>query len=299
MKNRLQLQICDSLAVAAVSIVFGLTADAEDEVSRDFPKYGPPRQVATLENEDITESSGLAASTRTPGVFWTHNDSGDPPRLFSFDERGRHLGECKVKGAKAVDWEAMTSFQQGEQSWLVLGDVGDNAKRRKEVQLYLLREPKPTKDSTKVDITIRFTYSRGPQDCEAVAVDPHSRLILLAAKNIFAPHIFVLPLPEQTPSERLIAKSIGRVAVPLATGMSVSHDGRRAVITTYADAFDFVRGKNETWASAFQRPARQLKMPARMQGEAICFGPDSYSLFLTSEKLPTPLWKVTPVTFTP
>ena len=37
---------------------------------------------------------------------------------------------------------------------------------------------------------------------------------------------------------------------------------------------------------------REIGMPLRIQGESICYGPDGKTLYLTSEKLPTPLWEV-------
>src|SRR5688500_5814903 len=38
-----------------------------------------PVQLAALEDRRVRESSGLAASRRSPGLIWTHNDSGDGP----------------------------------------------------------------------------------------------------------------------------------------------------------------------------------------------------------------------------
>lgn len=278
------------IIVVIAPILFTPSVTAEDQV-----RYLPGKQVAILENEDVLESSGLAASYRTPGVFWTHNDSGDGARIYSIDERGRHLGDCKIKGAKAVDWEDIASFEQGEQSWLVLCDVGDNAKRRKTVRLDFVHEPAPAAKSAKVKMTVKYRYDLGPRDCEAVAVDPHTKTILIVAKSLAPPFVFRLPLPDESPAETLVAKRIGQISVPLVTGMDISHDGRRAVLSTYGDACDFVRQPDETWQIALRRPARQLKTPQLRQGEAICFGHKSYSLYLTSERLPTPLWKLSPV----
>lgn len=47
--------------------------------------YNTGRETARLANQAIAESSGLACSRTTPGVFWTHNDSGDQARLFAFN----------------------------------------------------------------------------------------------------------------------------------------------------------------------------------------------------------------------
>src|SRR4051794_35074519 len=38
---------------------------------------------------EATELSGLVASRRRAGVLWTHNDSGDRPRLFALASDGR------------------------------------------------------------------------------------------------------------------------------------------------------------------------------------------------------------------
>ena len=35
---------------------------------------------------ELRESSGLGVSQSYPGVFWTHNDSGDGPRLYAIDD---------------------------------------------------------------------------------------------------------------------------------------------------------------------------------------------------------------------
>src|SRR5688500_17838526 len=48
-----------------------------------------PAQIATLADRAVRESSGLVASRREPGLFWTHNDSGDGPLVYAFDRAGR------------------------------------------------------------------------------------------------------------------------------------------------------------------------------------------------------------------
>ena len=91
-----------------------------------LPTYGPPRQLGVLANPRIRESSGLACSRRTPGVFWTHNDSGDRPRLYAFDTTGADLGTYELKGASALDWEDLASFTRKGRGYLLVGDIGDN-----------------------------------------------------------------------------------------------------------------------------------------------------------------------------
>lgn len=254
--------------------------------------YGRPQRIAELANQQIAESSGLAASRRMEGVFWTHNDSGDTPRVFAFDQAGKHLGTCRLRDAEAIDWEDMAAFDRGGKSWLLLADVGDNARRRASCTLYLCEEPSIA--SREVTATaIRFRYPDGPHNCEAVGVDAQQGVILLAIK-ILDPQcaIFQLKLPEQPTQDTLVAEPVGSVAVPVATGMAVSPDGRRLVILTYTDGFQFERDVDESWKQAFARTAVRIPLPIRRQGEAICFGRDGFTLYLTSEKTPTPLWEI-------
>src|SRR5215213_3894622 len=68
-------------------------------------RYGPPVNIASLKDKSVSESSGLVASRRTPGVYWTHNDSGDGPFIYAFNSRGEASGVFRVTGAQARDWE--------------------------------------------------------------------------------------------------------------------------------------------------------------------------------------------------
>ena len=282
-------RIWDRAIVGLVMITAILTCQVAK--TEDGPASNA-QQVAILANADILESSGLAASFNTPHAFWTHNDSGDRPRLFAFDETGRDLGVVTLEGISAIDWEDMASFRRDHRGWLLVADVGDNARRRKTCQLHLLPEPAFDERSVKVGTTIHFRYANGPRDCEAVGIDGSSNTVLLATKGAFQPELYALQLPP-TPTERvLVARSIATISVPFATALDVSPNGRNAIVLTYGDAYEFRRRENESWAEAFRGPPQVIKMPARRQGESICYARDGRSLLLTSEKQPTPLWKV-------
>ena len=233
--------------------------------------YAAPKELCKLANQKINESSGLAPSRRRKNVFWTHNDSG----------------------------EAMASFTLGKKSYLLLADVGDNSKRRKTCELYIIPEPalgkkpKAGKASVRVAVKITFAYPDGAHDCESVAVDPARRKIYLVTKaNTLEAKLYELPLPKKTPAKTLKAKAVAKLPVAFATAMDFSADGRRAVVLTSGNAREFTRTGKQTWAQAFADKSNTIGMPARKQGESICYGIDSETLYLTSEKLPTPLWKV-------
>ena len=95
-----------------------------------------------------------------------------------------------------------------------------------------------------------------------------------------------------SPKKPIVAKEIGKLGAPLVTAMDISPDGRRAIVLTYTNAYEYTRAAGEDWAKAFSRSPRKIRMPGRTQGESICYGPDGKTLYLTSEKLPTPLLQV-------
>jgi len=261
--------------------------------------YGPPRLVATLADKRISESSGVACSRRTKDAFWTHNDSGDAPRLYAFDKKGKPLGTFQLAAVRAKDWEDMASFTFRDKAWLLLGDVGDNARRRKTCTLYLVAEPKlPARRPTAITRleparTIVFRYEDGPHDCESVAVDPAGPTVYLVSKSAATScKAYALDLPGTRPTKTLTAKAVSSVGITYATATDLSPDGTRCAVLTYAHAYEFTRRTGEKWSAAFQREPRRIGMPLRRQGESICYGPDGQALYLTSEKTPTPLWEV-------
>lgn len=261
--------------------------------------YGPGRQLCTLANKAVNESSGMACGWVNEGVFWTNNDSGDKPRVYAFSTEGKDLGTFTLAGATARDWEDMASFRVGKTGYLLLADVGDNGRRRKSCTLYIAREPalsgadKATSHELKLEQTIVFKYEDGPHDCESVAIDPTGRTIYLVSKDAGRlTRVYELAVPKRTDGKVQVARAVATLKLRWATAMDISRDGRHAVVCTYTDAFEYTRQEGETWARAFAHEARTVKLPRRRQGESICYGRDGKTLYLTSEKVPTPLIEV-------
>ena len=261
--------------------------------------YGPGQVIATLANQEIDESSGLACSRLLDGVFWTHNDSGGSAQLYLFDRTGRDLGAYRLEGVDAFDWEDMASFQKDGKNFLLVGDCGNNGLAATIHVLHLVKEPQtdPKKrgeiESLSVVQTIYFTFEDDHRDCEALAVDTTNNCIYFATKQREGGTlVYELPWSTIEPKKAVPAKRIAALEIPPATAMDISPDGRRAVILSYGDAYEFQREEKESWQQAFARPARTIVLPERIQGESICYGRDGKTLYLTSEKVPTPLIEV-------
>jgi hypothetical protein len=273
--------------VASLSIGVG-TSPARDSIVEPLP----PRLV-WFENADIVESSGLAwGGPSDPDVVWTHNDSGDGPRLFASDTSGRHLATVELPGTTAIDWEDLAAFSQNGRRYLLVADTGDNALVRPYVSLLVLRPPplgRFQEWSVPLALTIDVTFPDRPRDCEAVAVDVANEQIYLLSKEIPC-GVFTTPLPDARDGRvvRAEAREIAQLDLPWITAFDFSPDGTRALALGYKSAFLFHRHPNQSWAEALHHPVRR-EVPWGPQKEAACFGKDG-RLYVSSEGSPAPLF---------
>ena len=283
----------------------GRTVEA-GEPSKD---YGAPIHLADLEEKGVDESSGVVASRRNPGLFWTHNDSGDGPLLYAFDREGRRRGVWSVAGAKAHDWEDVAAGPgpQRGQSYLYVGDIGDNDKDRKEIIVYRVAEPAVTADTvvnnsvepypTAPAEAIHLKYPDGRHDAEALAVHPATGDLYVITKTrnpAAAAGVYKLAAPYSVGARNTLQK-IGEVRVPslfpgMITGADISPDGSRVVLCDYFNAYELVAtgGLDQVWE---QKPA-VVRLGSRPQGEAVCYTLDGKSILATSEGSPAAVIEV-------
>ena len=123
-----------------------------------FPARSAPGVVhlAKFSDSSIDESSGLAASKRFPGIFWTHNDQGHAPVLFAVNRSGKTLARYKITGATITDWEDVAVDNSGQ---VYIADTGNNDGSRDKAQVYSLPEPNPAKSgSAMVQKTWKLKY---------------------------------------------------------------------------------------------------------------------------------------------
>ncbi len=160
--------------------------------------------VADLQDRNLSESSGLTASTAADDLLWSVNDSGNHPDLYAFDTTGASRGTWRLEGAENVDWEALDSFVLDGNPYLIIGDVGDNFRWRDDVTLYLVREPEVLdaqaaelqESPLPLSVTARLAidYPQGPRDCEALTVNVAADTIWLLSKRHYPPELYSVSL---------------------------------------------------------------------------------------------------------
>lgn len=266
--------------------------------------YGPADLLCSFDDPRITESSGVASSARSDGVFYTHNDSGGGPVFFALNTACETLASYTVDGALASDWEDMA--RAGEM--LLLGDIGDNARARPAVTVYEVPEPVVDEAGRRVSgrarpsRTFHLVYEDGPRDAETLLADPATGLPAVVSKEASGASgvyrtevIATLDGGPRGPQVVGLLRRVGTLPLDelggdvLATGGDVSPEGDRLVVRTYYEAYEWTLEDGDL-ASA-SAPVR-IELPKTRQAEAICYTRDGTALLTTSEGTFAPVHRV-------
>jgi hypothetical protein len=235
-----------------------------------------------LEDPRIQESSGLALSRHHPAVLWTHNDSGDGPRLFAVGADGRTLATLTLAGVEARDWEAVAAGRDDRgRPALFVGDIGDNQDLWPEVAVYRVTEPDRLRDATVPAVRYRLRYADGPRNAEALLVDPRSNRLYVATKSETGGGLYRAP-PRLDPIGINVLHRIARVH-PVVTDGAFLPGGRGFVLRDYQQAH------------VYARPGRRvgsLDLPLQFQGESLAVTADGRSLLVGSEGPDSEVWRV-------
>ena len=179
--------------LAGVFVVFVGTAMAQETLPWP-PDFAAGVKMGVPEHPGLVEISGLAASRKTPGVLWVHNDSGGGPVVYAINESGALLATVKLPAVKALDWEDM-AIGPGEKAgewYIYVGDTGNNNQTKKQLSVVRFLEPDLEVEQTHTTITLPsverfvFTYpdpEKKVYDCETLLVDPLTSELFFVTKG--------------------------------------------------------------------------------------------------------------------
>lgn len=246
---------------------------------------------------EVPESSGLAVSRTYPGIYWTHNDSGDQPRLYALDSTAALVATIDVGEARARDWEDLDigpcpTGATATEWCLYIADTGDNSRRRETVRVYVVPEPDPRGPDKSVQATsmIRFSYEGGPFDVEALAATPAGDLVLATKGR--SPTMWVFQIAADEVARAGATGEWLTLTDPIAlaiepdfglgrwiTGGSLTADGSVLALRTYTEVYFY------EWPLAQQPVAAAptcVLGGLDPIGEAVAFSSDE-RIYLTSE----------------
>jgi hypothetical protein len=257
-------------------------------VSNEKSPFSAGIDKGLLENQAITEASGLAASRQNKGLFWTHNDSKDSNRLFLFDENGKDKGTFYVDKATNRDWEDLEMVTIKNIPYIYVADIGDNDGKHQKKYIYRIKEPKikpsnkPILDTLRDVETITVTYPDANRNAECLMIDQKTYDMYIVSKFEDKVVVYQIPYPQST-TQINVVKPIGTLPMTFVTAGAISLDNQEILIKNTDNIFYWKRKKDETIAAALQRPATILPYVKEPQGEAVAFAVDGSGYYTVSE----------------
>ncbi|MEH1100157.1 hypothetical protein [Micromonospora sp. CPCC 205561] len=269
-------------AVVALAVLPGAA------VANPSPTPAPGAPVCEVRGGGLSEISGMVA---TEDGFVVVNDGADDEarrRIFFLD------AQCSV--VRTVPYPSRPRDTEdlavGADDTIWVADTGDNDRSRRTVAVWKLPP------GAGRPVLYRMAYPDGPHDAEALLVTRDGRPIIVTKYSavLYAPTGALRPgatvplsrvgqvrLPPSTTSNPFSV--LGRTAV---TGAATAPDGRRVVLRTYADAFEFDVVDDDVVAALTSGTPRVTPLPDEPQGESVTYSRDGRFLLTVSETTDQP-----------
>jgi len=292
--------------------VFVSVTDAEGNIAEDrvevtvrapaCPEVEDAEVVGTLESDELDEASGLVQGRLDPAILWTHNDSGDGPRLFALDHTGETRAIFELAGAPEGDWEDIAIGRDAEGSpVLFVGDIGANGQDRDALVVYVFSEPAMPADGGTVELTewtaVDLIFPEGEAlNADTLMWDPvHGALYLAAQEDDELTGIYRTPAPfevaEQVSLEHIASLDLGAIGTEsVATGGEISPLGDRIVLRTADEAWLWLRDQSAGIDAVWDDDVCPLPVAEEPRGEAIAFSIDGDGYFTLSEETHQPIY---------
>ncbi|MVM41871.1 hypothetical protein GO730_36340 [Spirosoma sp. HMF3257] len=260
------------------------------DLKKDTTLFMPPREIGVMDDSDLSESSGLAPSHRNPGYLWTEEDSGNSNQIQLIRPDGSIVARFYVDGAENRDWEdiAVGPGPVPGETYIYLADIGDNQLRYPEKIIY--RFPEPTIAGQKFPFvghvthpdTIRLQLPNGPQNAEAILVDPITKDLFILSKGDRT-ELYRATFPQSLTQPTMMTPLL-LLPFENVTAGAISTDGQYLLIRMYAQLFYYTRQSGETIPDALKRAPRLVPLGKEAQGEAVSWSLDGTAYYTGTEK---------------
>jgi hypothetical protein len=220
-------------------IVLGLTAGP-----------APLEPLGRFDVQSIPEASGIVKSRRFPGIFWVHNDSGNPPLLFAVRSDGGIVGRFRLS-VPNLDWEDITIDDEGH---LYLGDIGNNGGLLPVRVIYRIDEPDPSRPSDRPLPSTAATFYAPPRsnrfDAEGLVFERGTAIVVAKYFDGREAEMFAVPMDVPAPLARPVApRLICRLPAfkEPATGAALSEDRALLAVCSESVTRIYQRGDSPPW----------------------------------------------------
>jgi len=252
----------------------------------EIPDFETSPKSFIIQNDLISEASGLCDSQSMPGNVWVEEDSGNPNVIHLISHTGEYKGNVQMPFTNR-DWEDMTigAGPVSGKTYIYLAEIGDNkAAYNNQYYIYRFLEPQSIKEKVTTYDQITFQYPDGSRDAECILLDPETKDIYIITKREFNVRVYQLPYP-QLVTEIQTAKFIEEIPYLIITSGGISTDGKEIVLRNYDALYYWYRKEGESITKALARNRdKLLPYQKEPQGEGFCFDKGNKGYFTISER---------------
>lgn len=271
-------------------------------------KYIDGESVVTgrLQDREMDEISGIAASGINKNVYYVENDSGDTSRFFAISRDGKLYTTIYYKGDPKNEPQGVDDCEDiatgpgpvNGKSYVYIGDIGDNGAYRHYLTIYRMEEKASWLKNNLIKIKpvpLQLKYPDGAKDAETLMIDPVDKLFYIVTKRRDTVQVYTAPLAYNandtvflTHRCKLFFKGIK--PFKWITAGDISKDGQQILLKSYENVYYWKRTGNEPIWQTMQKPPKNLPYQEEKMGEAIGFAADGKGYYTTSEGVFSPIY---------
>ncbi|WP_207921569.1 hypothetical protein, partial [Micromonospora sp. KC721] len=253
-----------------------------------------PKKRCTIEDPRLDELSGLVATKTGYIVINDGSLEENRKRVFYLDSKCKIAKEpVRYSGGGPFDTEDLAVSPDGRTLWI--GDIGDNPGKQRRSRIAVWTMPI---GGGKQPVLHRLAYpEQKPHDAEALLVGADNLPLVITKVPSGKAGIYTPTGPLKSgDTEPVPMKKVGEIGLPQTntdnplnifgrvaiTGAARSPDGKKVVLRTYADAFEYdVTGDDIVGALTTGKP--RVTPLADPFGEAISYSPDGKTFLTVSD----------------
>ncbi|WP_420570648.1 hypothetical protein [Kordia sp.] len=250
--------------------------------------YGQLTYVGKL-SSDLEEVSGIE-SIPDSDSFWMVNDSGNHPRVYVVNAKGKITKTLYVEG-KNKDWEDLTTDKEGN---LYVGDFGNNANDRKHLKIYKLAANDLTHGKSILPVKIEFSFpnqkkfppKKKKRHFDIESFFHYNGYLYLFTKSrtktdYGRTDLYKIPATEGKHKAQFIStfNTCDKMKCWV-TSAAISPDGKKVVLLSHEAIWQFTDFKNDHF---FGGQMKKFDLEHESQKEGICFK-NNNTVYITDEK---------------
>lgn len=251
-------------------------------------KFEKGQRLSELKTKKLKEVSGIASSVANPGMLWTLNDSGNEGELYLVDKNLNIVYTCRLAGLENRDWEDISVGPGPEagQSYIYVGDIGDNEAVYPYKYIYRLAEPRIRQGESDTAIAavdkITFKLPGTIKDTESLMIDHKTKDLYIVSKREDPVYVYKLKYPYST-NDTLTASET--ISLPYASIVSADYQpgSGDVIMKNYDHIYYWENSQGEDLITLLKKKPVEVPYESEPQGESIAWATDNSGFYTISE----------------